>query len=176
MQCQRPKSSWRSWTHRSVESTVFGKRGRIGPFWFLTTLTTLWLTFEVSSLWVVEVVFFFLFLVGSFLKWWFSLCVYFFVFQRSLRWCISVVGFFVWEKASRMRYLGRTELDRSPTLEIVGTSLKLTLLIMYIPSRELTYPPKMAFWRWFSELPKVGYVNSLEGIYIFFKRFFLISF
>ena len=30
-----------------------------------------------------------------------------------------------------------------------------------IPSRGLTYPPKMAFWRWF---PKVGYVNSLEGI------------
>ena len=32
-----------------------------------------------------------------------------------------------------------------------------------IHSRELTYPPKMAFWRWFSELPKVGYVNPLEG-------------
>ena len=32
-----------------------------------------------------------------------------------------------------------------------------------IPSRELTYFPKMAFWRWFSELPQVGYVNSLEG-------------
>ena len=32
-----------------------------------------------------------------------------------------------------------------------------------IPSRELTYPPKMAFWRWFFPFPKVGYVNSLEG-------------
>ena len=31
-----------------------------------------------------------------------------------------------------------------------------------LPSRELTYPPKMAFWRWFP-FPKVGYVNSLEG-------------
>ena len=31
------------------------------------------------------------------------------------------------------------------------------------PSRELTYPPKMAFWRWFS-FSKVGYVSSLEGI------------
>ena len=33
--------------------------------------------------------------------------------------------------------------------------------VLKIPSRELTYPPKMAFWRWFS-FPKVGYVNSLE--------------
>ena len=28
----------------------------------------------------------------------------------------------------------------------------------------LRYLPKMAFWRWCSELPHVGYVNSLEGI------------
>ena len=34
-----------------------------------------------------------------------------------------------------------------------------------IPSRELTYPPKMAFWRWFS-FSQGGYVNSLEGICI----------
>ena len=31
-----------------------------------------------------------------------------------------------------------------------------------LPSRKLTYPPKMAFWRWFP-FPKVGYVNTLEG-------------
>ena len=37
----------------------------------------------------------------------------------------------------------------------------------WLPSRELTYPPKMAFWRWFSfsQGAKVGYVNSLEGIH-----------
>ena len=34
-----------------------------------------------------------------------------------------------------------------------------------LPSRELTYPPNMAFWRWFSELTKVGYVSSLEGMH-----------
>ena len=27
----------------------------------------------------------------------------------------------------------------------------------------ITYPIKNHFWRWFSKLPKVGYVNSLEG-------------
>ena len=32
-----------------------------------------------------------------------------------------------------------------------------------LPTRELTYPPKMAFWTWFSQLPQVGYVNFLEG-------------
>ena len=32
-----------------------------------------------------------------------------------------------------------------------------------LPSRELTYPPKMAFWRWFSFSRLVGYVNPLEG-------------
>ena len=35
-----------------------------------------------------------------------------------------------------------------------------------LPFRELTYPIKNHFWRWFSELPKVGYVNSLEGRWI----------
>ena len=38
----------------------------------------------------------------------------------------------------------------------------------YIPSRELTYPPKMAFC--FEDdfpFPKVGYVNSLEGISVY---------
>ena len=33
----------------------------------------------------------------------------------------------------------------------------------HLPSRELTYPIKNHVWRWFS-FPKVGYVNSLEGI------------
>ena len=28
---------------------------------------------------------------------------------------------------------------------------------------QLTYPLPKVFWRWFSELPKVGYVSSLEG-------------
>ena len=32
-----------------------------------------------------------------------------------------------------------------------------------LPSRELTYPPKMAFWVDDFPFPKVGYVNSLEG-------------
>ena len=32
-----------------------------------------------------------------------------------------------------------------------------------IPSWELTYPPKKAFWRWFSFSRLVGYVNPLEG-------------
>ena len=34
------------------------------------------------------------------------------------------------------------------------------VIILWLPSRELTYPPKMAFWRWCSELPKVGYVKN----------------
>ena len=38
-----------------------------------------------------------------------------------------------------------------------------------LPSRKLTYPPKMAFWRWVS-FPKVGYVNSLEGKQLNFKE------
>ena len=33
-----------------------------------------------------------------------------------------------------------------------------------LPSRELTYPPKMAFWVDDFPFPQVGYVNSLEGI------------
>ena len=33
-----------------------------------------------------------------------------------------------------------------------------------IPSRKLTYPPKMAFWRWFS-FPKVGYVNPWRVLF-----------
>ena len=39
-----------------------------------------------------------------------------------------------------------------------------------LPSRELTYPQKMPFWRWF--FPKVGYVHSLEGIHCttYFRR------
>ena len=41
-------------------------------------------------------------------------------------------------------------------------------LVVEIPSRKLTYPPKMAFWRYFSFL---GYVNSLEGIAIFLLFF-----
>ena len=33
-----------------------------------------------------------------------------------------------------------------------------------LPSRGLTYPPDVwHIWRWFSELPQVGYVNFLEG-------------
>ena len=36
-----------------------------------------------------------------------------------------------------------------------------------VPSRKLIYPPKMAFWRWFSELPKVDQggicIHPLEG-------------
>ena len=32
-----------------------------------------------------------------------------------------------------------------------------------LPSRELTYPPKMAFWVDDFPFPQVGYVNSLEG-------------
>ena len=38
-------------------------------------------------------------------------------------------------------------------------------ILPYIPSRELTYPPKMAFWKYFP-IPKVGYVSSLEGMYL----------
>ena len=48
-------------------------------------------------------------------------------------------------------------------------SFKRKTYLFPIPSRELTYPPKMAFWRWFSQLPKVGYVNFLEGIHHFPK-------
>ena len=40
------------------------------------------------------------------------------------------------------------------------------LVSVRVPSRELTYPPKMAFWRWFS-FSQVGYVSSLEGILVF---------
>ena len=36
-----------------------------------------------------------------------------------------------------------------------------------LPSRELTYPSKMGFWRWFSFSRLVGYVNSLEGTQFF---------
>ena len=35
--------------------------------------------------------------------------------------------------------------------------------LLTVPYRELTYPPKMAFWRWFSFSRLVGYANSLEG-------------
>ena len=34
-----------------------------------------------------------------------------------------------------------------------------------LPSWELTYPLLKAFWRWFP-FPQVGYVSSLEGIYL----------
>ena len=35
-----------------------------------------------------------------------------------------------------------------------------------IPSRELTYPPKMVFWVDDFPFPKVGYVSFQEGIYV----------
>ena len=38
-----------------------------------------------------------------------------------------------------------------------------TLPKVDIPSRELTYPPKMAFWVDDFPFPKVGYVNFVEG-------------
>ena len=35
---------------------------------------------------------------------------------------------------------------------------------IWLPSRELTYPPDKAYLsRWFSELPKVGWTRSPEG-------------
>ena len=34
---------------------------------------------------------------------------------------------------------------------------------MYYPPKELTYPPKMAFWKMILLFPRMGYVNSLEG-------------
>ena len=37
---------------------------------------------------------------------------------------------------------------------------------LWIPSRELTYPPKMAFWRWFSFSPGGICYTLLEGIHI----------
>ena len=44
-------------------------------------------------------------------------------------------------------------------------------LIGCVPSRKLTYPPKMAFWRWFP----FPYVNSLEGNDPKFWRTFILS-
>ena len=37
----------------------------------------------------------------------------------------------------------------------------------WLPSRELTYPQKIAFWNFEDDFPfpQVGYVNSLEGKY-----------
>ena len=53
--------------------------------------------------------------------------------------------------------------DQKPPWLIVSKTLDTAL-----PSRELKYPPKMAFEDDFP-FSKVGYVNSLEGILFFFS-------
>ena len=43
------------------------------------------------------------------------------------------------------------------------------MCLVELPSRELTYPPKPKKWHFEDDFPfpQVGYVNSLEGIYIY---------
>ena len=59
----------------------------------------------------------------------------------------------------------RSVQGRMKTLKILVDLPRPSMGLVYLPSRELTYPPKMAFWRWFP-FPKVGYVYSPESTYM----------
>ena len=41
------------------------------------------------------------------------------------------------------------------------------VIMLYIPSRELTYPPKNGIFEDYFPFPQVGYVNFLKGIHIY---------
>ena len=61
----------------------------------------------------------------------------------------------------RKRDLQRSGIRRSAwiTWDVSFFLLAVLLSIYVLPSRELTYPPKMAFWRWFFFSRLVGYVS-----------------
>ena len=48
----------------------------------------------------------------------------------------------------------------------------MVIIYIYPPGNESISPSEWAFWRWFSELPQVGYVNS-QGFDAFFSDNFL---
>ena len=71
-------------------------------------------------------------------------------------------------------YTPRTQNDTCfiGTCLVLGVGLQKVEFIVastyiYIPSRELTYPLKSPFWVDDFPFPQVGYVNFLEGIYIY---------
>ena len=46
-----------------------------------------------------------------------------------------------------------------------------TIHLVHLMFWMITCPPKSAFWRWFSELPQVGYVNFLEGMLLMWMEY-----
>ena len=69
-------------------------------------------------------------------------------------------------KSDYVPTVGISQLSKKTAASSGGSAF---LEAQYIPLQgTITYPPKMAFWRWwFSELPKVGYVNFFWRVLYF---------